>query len=62
MDETGIQEHTCFRSHAWSKVGEKITIRLPAKSREEFIITKRGNQIKSKSKTFSAIAIFQKGS
>ena len=26
MDETGIQEHTCFRSHAWSKVGEKITI------------------------------------
>ena len=32
-------------------------IRLPAKSKEEFIITKRGNQIKSKSKSFSAIAI-----
>ena len=31
--------------------------RLPAKSKEEFIITKSGNQIKSKSKSFSTIAI-----
>ena len=29
--------------------------RLPAKSKEEFIITKSGNQIKSKSESFSAI-------
>ena len=32
-------------------------IRLPAKSKEEIIVTKRGNQIKSKRKAFSAIAI-----